>query len=264
MYVYVDTIQSILLESTNSLKRKRTDAIPEHEPEKQRRSCLFSLGDITVEMRHDGFVNATRMCKDGGKSLKHYNENQGAKDFYVELKKTTSSSEDDICVMYRHGRATFVHPDIAVHLAIWISPVFAISVSQLVRRYANGQATTEESQQMKEFINASHEKVPDSETIKTNSTAISASNDDRDILRLKLKQQEELATARMDYVTLKAESELRQQRLESKIECDRITTAHKLEANRLQRMYTLAYHQRDMAQQRLDFLVALWKCKNGP
>ena len=35
--------------------------------------------------------------------------------------------------------------DVAIHLAQWCSPYFAVKVSELVRRYVKGQVTTEES-----------------------------------------------------------------------------------------------------------------------
>ena len=43
------------------------------------------------------------------------------------------------------SEGTWVHRKVAIHLAQWISPDFAIWVTDLVERYVTGQVTTEES-----------------------------------------------------------------------------------------------------------------------
>ena len=44
-----------------------------------------------------------------------------------------------------HLRGTWVHPQLAIHLASWCSPTFAVKVTELVLRYMSGQVTTAES-----------------------------------------------------------------------------------------------------------------------
>jgi hypothetical protein len=41
---------------------------------------------------------------------------------------------------------TWVHPDIAIDAAMWISPKFGLAVSRLVRSFLTGHVTTEQSQ----------------------------------------------------------------------------------------------------------------------
>ena len=51
-------------------------------------------------------------------------------------------------VISQHGgrhAGTWVHPQVAVHLAAWISPEFAVAVTSLVTRYTEGEVTTAES-----------------------------------------------------------------------------------------------------------------------
>lgn len=43
---------------------------------------------LCVEMRPDGYFNATKMCKTSGKAWAHYKENQKTTDFLLKLSKS--------------------------------------------------------------------------------------------------------------------------------------------------------------------------------
>ena len=102
---------------------------------------------IITEMRtSDGFINATRMCKAGGKKWFDYMRGDETQKFMVALKAGYPAFKN--LVISQHGgkhAGTWVHPQVAAHLATWISPEFAVAVSRLVVRYTSGQITTEES-----------------------------------------------------------------------------------------------------------------------
>src|SRR5215217_6398610 len=115
---------------------------------------------INIEIRPDGYVNATKLCQAMGKFWKHYNSNDKTKEFLAELSKVekipvethsvgkpTEYSVDRVLVQIGTSKSqhTWVHPDVAIHLAQWASPRFGVAVSRLVRRYQTGQVTTEES-----------------------------------------------------------------------------------------------------------------------
>lgn len=125
---------------------------------------MLSMGDLTIQFRADGYINATKMCKDGGKEWKNYYQNESSKALIASLERWAGIPADllisAICTGPNHLRGTFVHPDIAINLAQWISPDFAIAVSQLVRRYASGNITTEESQAMAAAIDDAIKPVP--------------------------------------------------------------------------------------------------------
>ena len=117
-------------------------------------SMLQSMTDengksLRVEFRQkDGFVNATLMCQSAGKHWKHYNSNKDSKAFLAALSASVPIPTDGF-VQYEQGsiheRRTWVHEQIAIDLARWISPRFGVWMSGLVLRYARGQITTEES-----------------------------------------------------------------------------------------------------------------------
>src|SRR5215217_1533630 len=115
---------------------------------------------INIEIRPDGYVNATKLCQAMGKFWKHYNSNDKTKEFLAELSKVekipvethsvgkpTEYSVDRVLVQIGTSKSqhTWVHPDVAIHLAQWASPRFGVAVSRLVRRYQTGQVTTQES-----------------------------------------------------------------------------------------------------------------------
>src|SRR5215217_1362563 len=115
---------------------------------------------INIEIRPDGYVNATKLCQSVGKLWQHYNSNAKTKEFLVELSKVEkipvvnllvgnpTSSFPPRCLVElgsNQHQNTWVHPDVAIHLAQWASPRFGVAVSRLVRRYQTGQVTTQES-----------------------------------------------------------------------------------------------------------------------
>jgi hypothetical protein len=114
-------------------------------------SVALSHGGITLEFRtSDGYVNATRMCKDAGREWSGYARTAEAKNYQTSLARSLNICRDKLVQKIGNGtndeRKTWVHPDLALFLATKLSADFAVAAMQLVRRYTTGQVTTEESQ----------------------------------------------------------------------------------------------------------------------
>lgn len=135
--------------------------------------------------RPDGYVNASMLCQEMGKEWKNYYAVARNKEFLKELSKVEKIPVENLpagkpastfpphnlaagilastnsagnsrgegpglerCLVesgknrFQH---TWVHPDVAIHLAQWADSRFGVAVSRLVRRYQTGQVTTEES-----------------------------------------------------------------------------------------------------------------------
>jgi len=79
---------------------------------------------------NDGYVNATAMCKANGKEWKHYFETDRAHKYLDALSGSvgipTHQLFNSITVGPNNGRGTWVHPQVAVDLARWISAPFAV------------------------------------------------------------------------------------------------------------------------------------------
>lgn len=100
--------------------------------------------EIISQRVTDGYVNATAMCKAVGKRWSHYLQLSTTKPFLDELSLTLKIPVDGVAVNgliqtitggIPHLQGTWVHPQIAIHLAQWLSPRFAVLVSQWVMEW---------------------------------------------------------------------------------------------------------------------------------
>lgn len=104
------------------------------------------FNDVAIGQRLDGYLNATAMCRANGRKWKHYNENDGTREFVAELSRSVGIPTDRLIVSIttgpNAGRGTWVHPQIGYHLAQWCSPAFAVKVTEWILEIATkGYAT---------------------------------------------------------------------------------------------------------------------------
>lgn len=78
----------------------------------------------------DGYVNATAMCKAGGRRWNHYVTNDRTTEYLQALSGSAGIPADLLATSIgtgpNHLRGTWIHPRLAVDLARWISPQFAV------------------------------------------------------------------------------------------------------------------------------------------
>ena len=102
--------------------------------------------EIISQRVTDGYVNATAMCKAAGKRWNDYYVLSTTKAFIVELSSVTGISGNGLIQStiggIPHLQGTWVHPQIAIHLAQWLCPKFAVLVSQWVMEWMSGKSTT--------------------------------------------------------------------------------------------------------------------------
>jgi hypothetical protein len=127
-----------LIEGINKHLKKRAEKPQLNVPVGKNR---IQLNDIAITSREDGFVNATELCKAGGKLFGDWKRLDSTKELIkvlgndmgchisqlVDVKKGNSSS---------FSQGSWIHPDLAVQLAQWISPSFALQVSRWIRELA--------------------------------------------------------------------------------------------------------------------------------
>jgi hypothetical protein len=112
-------------------------------------------GKVIAEMRvSDGYINATKMCQLSGKRWYDYMRIDTTQAFIQALSSKAGIPALDLVVSQRGGNhaGTWVHHQVAIHLAMWISPEFAVAVTDLVERYLMGRVTTEESQRAAQAV----------------------------------------------------------------------------------------------------------------
>lgn len=93
-------------------------------------------GVVIYQRPKDGYINATAMCQATGKLWGHYRSNTGTEAFLGELSSDIGIPISELAQSFKGGdpahQGTWVHPQVAIHLAQWLSPKFAVKVSQWV------------------------------------------------------------------------------------------------------------------------------------
>lgn len=94
-------------------------------------------GFAVPQRRADHYVNATALCKAAGKLWADYWRRDSTQAFLAELAAVMAIPITGLAQVRQGGepgeQGTWVHPDVAVHLAQWCSPHFAVQVSRWVR-----------------------------------------------------------------------------------------------------------------------------------
>ncbi|OQX16194.1 MAG: hypothetical protein BWK73_04840 [Thiothrix lacustris] len=91
---------------------------------------------VTVLQREsDGYFNATKLSQAAGKRLNNYIRNDTTEAFLKALEAETRISASELIQVVKGGngtQGTWVHPQIAMHLAQWLSAEYAVKVSKWV------------------------------------------------------------------------------------------------------------------------------------
>jgi len=102
-----------------------------------------SIHKLLKPRQPDGYLNATLMCQAYGKHLGHWLSNQSTYNL-VNALSTDIGIPTSLLVQVTKGgdtvrnpiqQGTWIHPDLAVQLAQWLDPTFALFVSRLVRSF---------------------------------------------------------------------------------------------------------------------------------
>lgn len=115
-------------------------------PEHQLSLTLIAhkMQDSIVEQRaQDGYINATAMCTAAGKLMADFTRLKSTKEFLDELATDMGIPISQLIQALRPGwtgqQGTWVHPQVAIHLAQWLSPRFAVQVSKWVFDWMSGK-----------------------------------------------------------------------------------------------------------------------------
>ena len=106
-----------------------------HIPEFRDFKLILSDGkEFSIPVRKDGYVNATLLCKASGKRIDNWMRLDSTKNLFREFSNSLRSEgvKSTDCLEGKYG-GTFIHPDLAVQLAQWLSPSFSLQVSRWIR-----------------------------------------------------------------------------------------------------------------------------------
>lgn len=136
------TLRNMLKEYDEALKKQKEveEETKSIIPKNQEISNIseFKLvhenGNIhNVIIRDDGYVNGTQLCKANNKLIGDYLRNKQTNEFIDSLSFVMEIPITKLVVINQGGssklQGTWVHRKIAYHLAMWVHPPFAVSVS---------------------------------------------------------------------------------------------------------------------------------------
>jgi hypothetical protein len=98
-------------------------------------------GEFRVLIRRkDGYINATKLCRDGGKELFNYISNKSSHQLVDAIMQDLRIQRSQLIEVINAGSnyeisGTYVHQDLIPHIASWVSPQFAIKVSKIVNNF---------------------------------------------------------------------------------------------------------------------------------
>ena len=106
--------------------------------EEQKSNNNLILSGIVIESRkNDNFINATQLCKAGGKYFKDWYKLSTTKELIKTLEINLGYPRLKVVDKKVGGNhsGSWIHPQLSTHLAMWISPKFAIKVSQWIEEW---------------------------------------------------------------------------------------------------------------------------------
>ena len=130
-----------------------------------------------------GYVNATAMCRVNGKKFSHWNSLKRSKAYLSALSRSLMPSnpctEQEagitasqlIIIVENDGnpaiQGTWVHPDVAISIATWISPEFEVWANRTLRLIVAGQFApkTADAAIAQQQLKLAHNCILDSATV---------------------------------------------------------------------------------------------------
>jgi hypothetical protein len=156
------TSQNFKSELSNTKTNRKTDLIKTSDGLFNCSLKLPNGSSMNIPMREDGMINATMLCKAHGKKLlADYNRNKQTKEYLEELSINMGIPIIELFVTTagKYG-GTWVHRKVAIHLAQWLSPSFAVQVSNwLDELFITGKVELGQEKSNKELEEKFNEKI---------------------------------------------------------------------------------------------------------
>ena len=127
-----------LKSSINNLQTQNSSLKNQTETTAKTNKNLLLNGLVITARSGDGYINATKLCKAGGKEFKHWNSLESTKTLLTALESDVGIATSQLIDIkkgnsIKYSQGSWIHPDLAVQLAQWISPEFSIKVSRWIR-----------------------------------------------------------------------------------------------------------------------------------
>lgn len=119
---------------------------------------VFSYEDTGIAFKaYDGtaMVNATQMAKPFNKQVTRWLNRQSIREFLPELAKVRNCTLDDLVQVVKGGNnpGTWMHEDVALEFARWLSPMFAIWCNDRIKELlTTGSVSIQQAQRPVESL----------------------------------------------------------------------------------------------------------------
>lgn len=102
-------------------------------------------GEVIRQRASDGYVNATALCRVAGKEWSEYRRLRSTNEFFDALALDLGVTQAQLAVSLlgtpggdARNQGTWVHPQVAIDLASWLSPEFKVKVTRWVMEWMSG------------------------------------------------------------------------------------------------------------------------------
>lgn len=94
--------------------------------------------DVIMDMK-TGYINASKLCSDGGRNMYKWLENKSNKELIKNMKNSSVYFDREILYCIKGGinelRGTYVHPDLLIFIACWISPIVLLKINKILDQW---------------------------------------------------------------------------------------------------------------------------------
>ncbi len=101
---------------------------------------------MNIGIRSDGYINAIQLCNAGKKEFDDYQKIKQNQEYINVLSQKTGISNNELIMDIEKGgiiQGTYVHRKLAYHLSQWISPCFAVQISNILDSLNNEKIMTQ-------------------------------------------------------------------------------------------------------------------------
>jgi len=91
---------------------------------------VFNYNGVEISKRDDGYINLTQMCQANGRQVNDFFRLKSTKEYLAELSTSTGIPVNQLQQVFQGsgsiGGGSWGHPLVALRMAQWISPKFAV------------------------------------------------------------------------------------------------------------------------------------------
>jgi len=126
--------------------------------------------ELIIPVRQDGYVNVTKLCKAGGKEYSKWKENKNSEATIQALERVLGIPRTEIIKVKQGGnnQGTFVHRRLALIIAQWIDPYFALQMNDWIKKNEQKLEQKEQKEQKEIFQTQSSDIIELKLTLKNN------------------------------------------------------------------------------------------------